>query len=125
MKRRIFVEYMSLLGIAVVIPFYNCSSESNDLKIISLPLILNNIITKNEIIEIGKKYLENGKRKYSQNELVSNILNGNELVDQNFNILDFIKNKIILDFSNDKVVIFKGWILSETEVLQCALYSQL
>ena len=125
MKRSTFIYYSLLSAATVANPFVRCTNN-NYKKLLSQPLYLSHICSASDLREIGKSY-----RKQSginaQEELEKKIMqatNGMSIstYSSGSSINSFLNNKIKMDFISGKTIVIKGWILSETEVQQCALF---
>lgn len=76
---------------------------------------------------IGQKYLEEYPQGLSESELLRNInekLSSDHInkIDMS-NFADLVRQQILLDFEESKVVNLEGWIITETEAQICALIS--
>lgn len=76
---------------------------------------------------IGQKYLEEYPQGLSESELLRNI--NEKLSSDHINKIDMsnfaelVRQQILLDFEESKVVNLDGWIITETEAQICALIS--
>ncbi len=77
--------------------------------------------------ELGAEYLTKQKKYLSRKQLLSEILSEKPVktFHQQNRLPDYrvVQNKIRADFSSEKTVCLKGWVLSETEANLCALYT--
>jgi len=129
MKRKTFI-YLSVVGtVTIGIPSLSCHHRNETLnKSLSQPKFLSHICDEKTLTEIGTEYnkqFSSGSTKDQLADLIltdstgkpssqtSNISFINSLVDQ----------KIKQDFETGRTVVIKGWVLSVTEVRQCALFS--
>jgi hypothetical protein len=126
MKRRTFI-YFSLIGTAAItIPGLSCSNN-NYKEVIQRPQFLSHICDPTMLSEIGKSYRD--KLRLNDAELLeSKILKGTDgkLISRNTGknfLISFIDKKIKDDFEEGKTLVIKGWVISETEAQQCALFS--
>ncbi|MGY8913962.1 MAG: hypothetical protein ACKVJF_02615 [Flavobacteriales bacterium] len=122
MKRRNFF-LLSLAGLATVaVPSYcvwkNRSDKKNPLY---EPRILTTILDPSDIVEIGRIYCEqfpeNGLEIKLQDFLTDNVNTTNR------DLMDILEQDVRKDYETGNTVILDGWILSETEAVQCALFS--
>jgi hypothetical protein len=128
MNRRVFVKLGILGAGALTIPLIHC--RSNDAYSISLmqPAFLSQICEEKVIQEIGIA-LRKLKPEFQKKETVVRTLM-TTLDDKKINVKTsseelekIMEQKIQSDFKNGKTIILKGWVLSETEAYQCALFS--
>jgi hypothetical protein len=128
MKRRTFI-YLSLLSAtAVGVPFVNCRNRNGTLnKSLSQPTFLSHISDAKTLREIGTAYRKNFPSEAKEDklaELLTTNSSGRPLLqtsDQSLTAL--LDQKIKQDFETSKTVVVRGWVLSDTEARQCALFS--
>ncbi len=128
MKRRTFIWTSSVATIAILLPFSNCSTEPSFDEIIANPISLAHIYNSENIHKIGSLYMTLVSGETNKHILKNLILKNesekkpsklfNKLLVQNS-----IRKKIKNDFIVGSTIIIDGWILSKTEVRQCALFS--
>ena len=125
MKRRNFVLLSVYAGAAVSIPFTGCSSESAVAgKAWVQPGFLSHICDAKTLRDIGTAYREKVKDESREKELINLLLtDGNTVSSPDTVITTSLTKKIEEDFLAGKTVIVKGWVLSQTEARQCALFS--
>ena len=73
------------------------------------------------IIEIGRSYMAMNKEENAEEILIdrlSGIANNQQLISKNS-----LARSVVDDFESGNIIQVRGWILSITEVRQCALYS--
>jgi hypothetical protein len=128
MKRSTFIYY-SLIGTAVIaIPSLNCNEKNENLKTLSQPSFLSHICDAKTLREIGKNY-NNQFPGQSTKEQLSKLLltdDSGKLISKNSDnrlISSLVNYKIENDFKSGRTVVINGWILSQTEAQQCALFS--
>ena len=116
MKRRSFVVSMAngltLLSISPIL--LQCTVPDYDPHIAN-PLLLKYIWDPETIMEIGQVFIEMNPDINSERALVKTLL-------MKFNTDTTFEKEIMDDFSAEQFVQLKGWILSETEAQQCALF---
>lgn len=122
MKRRTFIVSSAACS-AVIIPLiYSCGSDNLQFdKSIAEPLYLSMIWDTEKIQNIGENFIAENPKEKSTKRLVKKLLedtNGNDKSQ-----LEEVNNKVPYDFGTNKTIILDGWILSETEARQCALFS--
>jgi len=126
MKRSAFIYY-SLLGTATIaIPSLRCINN-NYRKLLQQPQFLSHICDAETLHAIGKNYCDK-LRLHNPGELERKIMredDGRSIsknTDNSF-LASFLDKKIKQDFESGRTVVIKGWVLSETEAQQCALFS--
>lgn len=121
MKRKKFITIASVGAAAIIVPsIYQIVKRYENLNPIIYPQTLAQFWDKQTIKIIGSKYL-----LHSPNENNKQILKHLILVDKsinNSNLEKALKDQIKKDFETENIVIINGWILSITEVRQCALF---
>jgi hypothetical protein len=130
MERRKFVQVTSLVSLGVFLPFSSCNNSQSELEnILSLPISLSYILDKDGISQVGKAY-KIKKPEESNAKLLKKILMGEfeneskkKLSHDATLIIDYLLDKINEDFKLNRIIELNGWILSETEARQCALFS--
>jgi len=126
MKRSLFIYYTLLGSATVAFPALRCTNN-NYKKLLSQPLFLSHICSASDLREIGKSYRKQTGIN-AQEQLEKKIMqatNGRSIsiYSSESSINSFLNNKIKMDFISGKTFVIKGWILSETEAQQCALFS--
>jgi hypothetical protein len=129
MKRRTFIY----TGVAIVAgiglgDLYLLNNESKWKKQPFLyPLILSNFLDEESLRVMGNSYRIQRPDENSKVRLLNALKNGmhtiqtrtNEMAEQAL----AIEKNVEMDFKSDKLMIIKGWVISETEARQCALLS--
>ena len=91
------------------------------------PLVLSNILDDESLRVIGKSYRKLRSGEDSKQTLMNAILHGMShntgTIDSSENEAMEIEKNVEMDFKTDKMIMIKGWIISETEGRQCALLS--
>ncbi|ALM08487.1 hypothetical protein SB49_12200 [Sediminicola sp. YIK13] len=122
MKRRNFF-LLSLAGLATVaVPSYCVWKKSNKKKNpLYEPRILTTILEPSDIVEMGKMYCnqfpDNGLEEKLQGFLTENINKDTS------DLASILEQEVKKDYETGNTVVLDGWILSETEAVQCALFS--
>ncbi|MFT4832369.1 MAG: hypothetical protein ACI815_002022 [Psychroserpens sp.] len=122
MKRSKFF-LLSLAGLATVaIPSYYVWKNRNEKKNpLYEPRILSTILEPSEIVEMGRMYCgqfpNTGMEEKLQDYFKENVDT------ENGNLESILKQQVKKDYQTGNTIILDGWILSETEAVQCALFS--
>ncbi len=122
MKRRNFF-LLSLAGLATIaVPSYllwkNRDPKRNPLY---EPKILHTILEPAAIVEMGKIYCEKFQDTTLDEKLQDFLID--KEIGENSELENILEQEVKKDFETGNTVMLDGWILSETEALQCALYS--
>jgi hypothetical protein len=122
MERRSFVKLSAFTALALTLPFAeSCSSTE---MAVAQPLLFSHLVDVKAIKEAGLAYrkihvVEDDKLKLSQLLLGDNDrakLGKDE-------IQTLLDKRVINDFKTGNIVMLKGWVMSQTEARQCALFS--
>lgn len=129
MTRRAFV--LSVLGTAAAffLTQIGCREKvSSKTTVLFMPAFLSLIIDENAIRKIGQAYISFAPNQTTESFLISKLM-----TDQNgkplsrtlsaSNISLVLRKKIEQDFIKGQYLFVDGWVLSETEAQQCALFS--
>ena len=129
MERRKFVIGIAAVVAASAIPIinYRCSHLLPG-GYLMRPMVLANFCDGNTIRDIGLCYRQEVPEENEKKKLEVLLLKNNQgkKVDSKSDdmaISEFLKSKIDQEFKNGQIVIENGWVLSETEARQCALFS--
>lgn len=88
------------------------------------PLILSGILDEESLRVIGQSYRAQRPDENSKLTLRNAIVNGiQNSADDLENQAMEIEKSVETNFKTDKLIVIKGWIISETEARQCALLS--
>lgn len=113
MKRRAFLYFTVSGASAMLIPWVSCNPWRNHrIKTLAHPEFLSHICDEATIRTIGTTYRTQTTTEAQQDKLI-------ELLNTSKDLEKDIQD----DYSSGRIVIIKGWVLSLTEVRQCALYS--
>lgn len=126
MKRRTFLLY-SLSATVLALPVAGCV-DRKPIKALSEPQVLMRLCDAPTLQKIGETYRTKVPAEASKGALTERLLedsSGNPLSDKTDNtaIHTFLNEKIRQDFEAGRIVTLLGWMLSETEARQCALFS--
>lgn len=128
MKRSTFIYY-SLVGTAVIaIPSVHCNNRNTSLKVLQQPALLSHICDANTLRQVGMSYIDQFPKQNSQEQLSLLLLtdNSGKVISKNSDnslIASLLDQKIQDDFRAKRTVVVNGWIISQTEAQQCALFS--
>jgi len=128
LKRSTFIYY-SLVGTAVIaVPSLRCSNRNESLKALQQPAFLSHICDAKTLDGIGKTYKDEFPKQSSAEQLTQLLLadDSGKVISKNSDhslITSFLNKKIEEDFQKGRTVVINGWVLSETEAQQCALFS--
>jgi elongation factor P--beta-lysine ligase len=92
------------------------------------PAFLSHICDAKTLREIGQRYKDQFPAQTTQEKLYDQLLtdNNGKVISKNSNnslIVALLDKKIENDFASGRTVVVNGWILSQTEAQQCALFS--
>ncbi len=121
MKRRQFI-LKSAGGLAIVLMpaliLQSCKTKYD--SSLALPQQLTFIWDVTTMIAIGNQYQQQFPDESNERKLVKLLMK--DVPDKKDNSIN-MEEKVIEDYKRDKTVLLDGWILSETEARQCALFS--
>lgn len=91
------------------------------------PLILSNILDEEWLRVVGNSYRVMRPGENSKEKLLNAIKSEMNTIHNNTNDLSNqameIEKIVEMDFKSERLLMIKGWVLSETEARQCALLS--
>jgi hypothetical protein len=119
MNRRKFIVLSALAATSMVLPWLIYRNHKISLV---TPQLIDYIKDKQVLQTIGLAYRKLFPRESTKQKLTALILQDATLK-SSFFIQSFLRKKVRDDFANGRMVTIEGWILSVTEVRQCALYS--
>ena len=124
MKRRNFI--IAAAGI-ISLPIIHYTWENLNTDPLKDPKYLSKFCSEEEIVKIGKNYLDRNPLDNPAKQLKKSLLsnsNGINFSGKNKNDqLEWLNKKIDEDFLENNLQICEGWIISRTEAQQCALFS--
>jgi len=126
MKRRTFLS-LGAASVAVLgTPWFSGCGRNNALhQALAKPQMLAHLCDESGIIEIGKAYVSQApdeSRIEKLTELLQTATSGS-ITSSKLSEIDLLMiEKSEEDFQKNNTVIVNGWVLSETEARQCALY---
>ena len=124
MKRKKFI-YLSIgSAIAIASPMLYCRSQEKNLnKSLARPEFLSSICDAETVGEIGEAYLKKFPLEKTDAHLADLLLTDStthSVITSDFPLQ--LHQKITEEFITGKTVIINGWVLSQTEARQCALF---
>jgi hypothetical protein len=128
MNRRTFIRITGITAAVSTTPWLtSCSRKSRWTDVLAVPETLGKFCGKEELVAIGKVYIQSSPGERNASVLEEALLRGD---DQNKyepssieSLTQFINEKIAHDFSTHHLEVIRGWVLSRTEARQTALYS--
>ncbi len=129
MKRRTFIITGVVVAAGIgVCDLFLLDNESKWKKHPFLyPFILSNILDEGSLRIIGNSYRILRPDENSKVKLLNEITNGIPAIQTNTNDIANqsmeIEKKVEMDFKSGRLLVVKGWVVSETEARQCALLS--
>jgi hypothetical protein len=122
MKRRAFLLYS--LGVTMLsFPMTGCI-DRKPINALSKPQVLMRLCDAQTIYKIGEAYRTQVPAESDKEVLSDKLLqasSNNHAID-NTAVHAFLEKKIHQDFEAGRIVTVHGWIISETEARQCALF---
>lgn len=127
MKRRTFIISSAVAAVTVPVVYYFKSNKWKTYNPVYVPFFLSSVCDEATIKAIGKAFIKQRPAENSKQKLKTAVLtqeNGGLFSTATSDaVVEFIHSKISSEFNNNKTVLADGWILSETEARQCALFS--
>ena len=122
MKRRKFIILSGMGTTALALPAACLRARVPEYDpMLAEPELLSLIWETRTMIEIGDLYREQIPEERTEGALVAVLLR--EGSDENFDDTEFMGEQVRMDYEQEDIVILEGWMLSRTEVRQCALLS--
>jgi hypothetical protein len=129
MKRRTFIYTGVAISVGVGLSdlfFWNNEPKWKKQPFL-YPFILSNILDEQSLRIIGNSYRVMKPDENSKVTLLNAITGRMNTIQTRTNDVanqvTEIENNVKMDFKSDKLVVIKGWVISETEARQCALLS--
>ncbi len=122
MKRRSFVHKVVSTGILSVVPAQWFTSFNSHTHAFTHPELLSILDDPQTVIDIGQAYLTKHPNDQSKQSLLA-------CIDQKLGFVRIgalktsIAKQVKADFAQGHTIQLNGWILSQTEAQQCALYN--
>jgi hypothetical protein len=127
MKRKSFIISASAVAVGLPAAYYYKKHYWKSGNSIVIPAVLSNFCDENTLREIGTEYRrqvpeENNQQKLR--DLIFTDASGKKIKTSDKSTIEtFIANKNHEEFLKYNTTIIKGWIISQTEARQCALFS--
>ena len=128
MNRRTFIFSLIAAGVATSVPifnFYHKHRFPNDPLL--RPHVLANFCDGETIRDIGlcyRRQVPSANEEESLREILLTKENGDKVdLSREEVVNEMLDSKVVREFEDGRIVVEDGWILSETEARQCALYS--
>jgi hypothetical protein len=129
MKRSTFLYLSFASAASLYIPLSGCNRRYTlTNKAVAQPEFLSHICDAKAIREIGAAYKQQVPAEKDDRKLAGLILkdaNGNDIPEstESNKLQTLLNQKVQHDFETGHTTVVKGWVLSETEARQCALFS--
>jgi hypothetical protein len=126
MKRKNFIITASIAAVGLPLAYY-IKKQRTQINPLTTPYLLSRFCDKKELNDIGDAYRkmvpdENDRQKLSNLILLTN--NGTSLhSNDKIAVAELIDKKIHDEFMGNNTIVVNGWVVSKTEVRQCALFS--
>ena len=124
MKRRDFIHLSAFTAAAISFPLLHSCNQSTENKI-AKPVFLSRLFDEKAINDAGKAYIKRTPLENDKNKLIQLLSDDSQIVKSSDEkaIHQYLDEKVKQDFDTGSTILVKGWVLSITEVRQCALYS--
>ncbi len=126
MKRRVFITAASIITVGLPVAYY-IGKQKNQTNPLITPEFLLNFCDERVLNDIGTAYMLQTPAENEKEKLVNLILTdakGSKLNSSEWqNVKEHVNQKIHEEFTDNKTIILKGWIITITEARQCALFS--
>src|SRR6478735_2277213 len=126
MERRLFVKLSAFTSIALTLPFAeSCNSGSKEMAI-AQPLLFSHLVDAKTIKEAGADYLRTHAVENDREKLAQLLMGGKDVAKLSKDEIQTLLDKqVTADFKTGRVLQVSGWVMSQTEARQCALYTLL
>lgn len=127
MKRRTFIIVAAATAVAISVPaVYYSRNHKKSYHPLVMPEILGQFCDESLIRAIGEQYA--GKTGENQADKIKALLlqdnNGTLVAEKDRDaVASLLKKKTEAEFSARKTLVLGGWIITQTEARQCALFS--
>jgi|KBSMisStaDraftv2_1062788.scaffolds.fasta_scaffold00018_42 hypothetical protein len=126
MKRR---KFLILAGTGVVtlgVPFADCKAKVEIPSALSHPQNLSSLCDSATIRDIGKEWMTKSEEGSDAKKILNKLMGEGSTTTALKTPEEWqgwVDGKIKSDFETGKTAVIKGWVISETEARQCALYA--
>ncbi len=126
MERRLFVKLSAFTALVLTLPLaQSCNSSLKEIAV-AQPFLFSHLVDAKTIKEAGADYLKKHPVENDQQKLSKLLLGGKEFAALGEDeIRAMLDEQVTADFIAGKVIAISGWVMSQTEARQCALYSLL
>lgn len=126
MERRSFVKLSAFTALVLTLPLaQSCNSSSKEIAV-AQPFLFSHLVDAKTIKEAGADYLKKHAAENDQKKLSQLLLGGKDPAALSKDeIQAMLDEQVTADFKAGKVIAVSGWVMSQTEARQCALYSLL
>jgi hypothetical protein len=124
MERRSFVKLSAFTALALTLPFAeSCSIGSTEMAV-AQPLLFSHLVDVKAIQEAGLAYRKIHAAEDDKLKLSQLLLSDNDRAKLGKDEIQTLLNKQVTnDFKTGNIIMVKGWVMSQTEARQCALFS--
>jgi hypothetical protein len=124
MERRSFVKLSAFTALALTLPFAeSCSIRSTEMAV-AQPLLFSHLVDVKAIQEAGLAYRKLHATEDDKLKLSQLLLSDNDRAKLGKDEIQTLLDKQVTnDFKTGNIVMVKGWVMSQTEARQCALFS--
>ena len=126
MDRKRFLWFAATGAAALYFPFSGCAGHKAS-KALYQPQVLSHFCDAKALKEIGESYRKLAPAEDREDQLQQLLLTnaqGKPLPAGNDdNIRKALDERVTADFKSGNTLVIKGWVLSQTEARQCALFS--
>jgi len=111
------------------LPFTACSGPDPSLQLrLSVPAMMATLSDSKTIMALGNAYMEQVPEENSPGTLIDRLMmnsDGTSIPETSDSLVlqEKMQQKVRADFENGATLVIQGWVLSQTEARQCALYS--
>lgn len=123
MERRLFVKLSAFTAVALTLPFaQSCSTGAKEMAV-AQPLFFSHLVDVKAINEAGLAYRKTHAIEDNKEKLSQLLLGGKDTALGKDEIQALLDKQVTADFKQGNTLMVKGWVMSQTEARQCALFS--
>ncbi len=127
MKRKTFIISAAVVGAGLPVSYYLYKKGKKIYNAPEMPDMLARFCDEKTLRDIGAAYLKNTPAENNKEQLTALLLtdkNGKVLKKSDKEaVAGSLNEKTISDFSGFNTLTLAGWVISQTEARQCALFS--